>query len=83
VVRIEFTVEPFVEGNPGQHVTAAIDAVRALGVEVDIGPFGSSCDVEIAVVGDIVKAVADAAISNGATNVAINVAAVVDGGTGS
>ena len=30
-VRIEFTVEPFVDGHPGPHVAAAIGAVEARG----------------------------------------------------
>ena len=36
-------VEPFVEGQPGPHVTAAVDAATAAGAEVDFGPFGSTC----------------------------------------
>ncbi|HTH04226.1 MAG TPA: NUDIX domain-containing protein, partial [Ilumatobacteraceae bacterium] len=43
VQRVEFTVEPFVEGNPGRHVTEPLEALRALGIEVDFGPFASSC----------------------------------------
>lgn len=37
----EFTVEPFVPGAPGPHVTAAIEASRRPGVTVVVGPFGN------------------------------------------
>jgi uncharacterized protein YqgV (UPF0045/DUF77 family) len=71
VVHIEFTIEPFVEGHPGAHVLAAVEAGRTLGVAVDMGPFGSSCDVERHDVGELVGAVTDAALANGATHVSI------------
>jgi uncharacterized protein YqgV (UPF0045/DUF77 family) len=74
VAHVEFTIEPFVEGRPGPHVTAAIDAARAQGGEVDVGPFGSSCSVDLAAVGDLVRAVTDAAFDNGATHVSVHVA---------
>jgi uncharacterized protein YqgV (UPF0045/DUF77 family) len=73
VAHIEFTVEPFVEGHPGPHVSAAIDAARAHGLEVDIGPFGSSCSVDVEQVGAVVAAVTDAALSHGATHVNVHV----------
>ncbi len=42
--RAEFTIEPFEEGSPGPHVMAAIEAIRALGFEPEMGPFGTSID---------------------------------------
>ena len=71
---VEFTIEPFVEGRPGPHVTAAIAAAEARGLTVDIGPFGSSVVLELADVGDVVAAVSDAAMANGATHVSVHVA---------
>ncbi|MEO6651437.1 MAG: hypothetical protein ABIP17_02130 [Ilumatobacteraceae bacterium] len=71
--RVEFTVEPFVEGRPGPHVTAPVDAARALGVEVDIGPFGSSCTVRDDRVGEIVGAIVHAAIAEGASHVNVDI----------
>lgn len=71
---VEFTIEPFVEGRPGPHVTAAIDAARSHGAEVDIGPFGSSCTVDLATVGDVVRSVTAAAFGNGASHVSVHVA---------
>ena len=41
-LTVEFTVEPFVAGEPGPHVQAAIEAARRSGLAVDVGPFGTS-----------------------------------------
>ncbi|MBV1893743.1 MAG: hypothetical protein KUG57_06810 [Ilumatobacteraceae bacterium] len=78
MVLIEFTIEPFVEGQPGSHVTAAIDAARAHGVGVEIGPFGSSCLVPAAQVGSLVADVTNAAFVNGATHVSVHAERVDD-----
>lgn len=78
VQRVEFTIEPFVEAHPGPHVTAPVDALTALGVAVDVGPFGSGCDVPSEQVGDIVATVVRVAVEHGATHVNIDVS-VVDG----
>jgi uncharacterized protein YqgV (UPF0045/DUF77 family) len=74
VALVEFTIEPFVEGRPGPHVTAAIDAARSHGAEVEVGPFGSSCTIDLASVGDVVRSVTAAAFGNGATHVSVHVA---------
>lgn len=72
-VRVEFTIEPFVEGQPGSHVLAALAAAEALGVAVEFGPFGSSFEVDTGRVGATVSAVIDAALDNGATHVTVDV----------
>jgi hypothetical protein len=72
VLLIEFTIEPFVEGEPGPHVISAIQAAQALGYEIDFGPFGSSCSVPVAEVGEVARAVLDAAYANGATHVSLH-----------
>jgi uncharacterized protein YqgV (UPF0045/DUF77 family) len=41
-LSVEITIEPFVEGNPGPHVIAGIDAARASGAAVEVGPFGTT-----------------------------------------
>ncbi|HEY7627221.1 MAG TPA: hypothetical protein VH761_09135 [Ilumatobacteraceae bacterium] len=69
MLLLEFTIEPFVEGRPGPHVIAAIEAARAFGFEVDFGPFGSTCSVPTARAGEVAGAVLDAAFANGATHV--------------
>lgn len=74
MAHVEFTIEPFVEGRPGPHVTAAIEAAEARGLDVDVGPFGSSVVVDLAEVGAVVAALSDAAMENGATHVSVHVA---------
>jgi uncharacterized protein YqgV (UPF0045/DUF77 family) len=74
VAHVEFTIEPFVEGRPGPHVTAAIEAAEARGFEVDVGPFGSSVSVALDDVGAVIAALSDAAMANGATHVNVHVA---------
>ena len=73
--RVEFTIEPFVEGQPGPHVTAPIAAVEARGYTVDFGPFGSECVTPTAETPEIVADILRAAFANGATHVTIDVAA--------
>ena len=77
---VEFTIEPFVEGQPGPHVTAAIAAAEARGLEVEVGPFGSSIVVDVGEVGGVVGALCDAAIANGASHVSVHVAREVPAG---
>lgn len=76
--ELEFTVEPFVEGQPGPHVQAAVDAVHAVGGQVEFGPFGSSCRATAEQMPEIVAAVTRAAFANGATHVSIHVSEVAD-----
>lgn len=73
MLEVEFTIEPFVEGAPGPHVTAAIEAVERLGATVEIGPFGTTLRVQPVDAGRIVAALLDAAYANGATHVSIHV----------
>jgi uncharacterized protein YqgV (UPF0045/DUF77 family) len=80
VAYVEFTIEPFVEGAPGPHVTEAIAAAQASGLDVEIGPFGSSVVVELAEVGAVIAALSDAAMANGATHVSVHVSREVPTG---
>ena len=57
-VVAEFTIEPFVEGSPGPHVAAGLDAVRAAGFDPVIGPFGSSVTGSIEAVTEAVAGAA-------------------------
>ena len=69
---IEFTIEPFVAGQPGPHVRAAIDAAKRSGLIVDVGPFGTSVSGgDDARVLDAVEAIVRAAVSAGATRVSL------------
>jgi uncharacterized protein YqgV (UPF0045/DUF77 family) len=78
VQRVEFTIEPFVEGNPGPHVTEPIAAISQMGVQVELGPFGTGCTVDEQHAAEVVAAVVKAAIAHGATHVNIDVAHVTD-----
>lgn len=69
----EFTVEPFVEGQPGPHVTAAVEAVRGVGLEPDMGPFGTSVSGELDDVVQAVSAAIAAAARSGAGRVSLQV----------
>jgi uncharacterized protein YqgV (UPF0045/DUF77 family) len=72
-VRLEFTVEPFSEGRPGPHVRAAIDAVTARGLTVEMGPFSSSADGDGNVACDAVADLLRAALAAGASRVSLQV----------
>lgn len=74
VQMLEFTVEPFVEGQPGPHVRAAVDAAEAAGgADVEFGPFGSSCSAPAEQMPAIVAAVTQAAFTHGATHVSLHI----------
>ena len=71
MLTVEFTIEPFVEGQPGPHVLSAVAAVEALGFEVEFGPFGSACRVDEGRVGEVAGAIFGAAFANGASHVTL------------
>lgn len=73
MLSVEFTVEPFVEGSPGAHVTAAVAAVERCGLSVDFGPFGSSFSVTKEQLPEVIAELMRAAYGNGATYVSVDV----------
>ena len=72
-MHVEFFVEPFVEGSPGPHVLAAVEAARAAGLAVELGPFASLATGSVAAVADAVRDVVAAAFEAGATRVQMQV----------
>ena len=70
-LSVEFTIEPFVEGAPGPHVTAGIDAVRTTGVDVEVGPFGTTATGESDAVLAAVTALCRDATEAGARRVSL------------
>lgn len=74
LVVVEFTVEPFVEGKPGPHVTQAVAAVEQHGISVDFGPFGSTFSIDVDAMPGVIADMMRAAYSNGATFVSVSVA---------
>lgn len=73
ICNAEFLVEPFEVGRPGPHVVAAVDAVKALGFEPVIGPFGTTIEGDSDRVIEAVKQLLDAATEAGASRVSIQV----------
>ncbi len=69
--KVDFTVEPFIEGEIGPHVRAALDAVRAFGFEPEVGPFGSSLSGPVEDAVGAAAAAVVAAFHGGATSVAM------------
>jgi uncharacterized protein YqgV (UPF0045/DUF77 family) len=72
-LTVEFTVEPFVEGEPGPHVRAAVEAAERSGLAVDVGPFGTGVTGDDDAVLDVVDAIVRAAVGAGATRVSLQV----------
>lgn len=72
-VRAEFVIEPFVEGSPGPHVKAALEACRELGFEPDVGAFANTIDGAFQEVVQAVDALVRAAYDNGASAVQVRI----------
>jgi uncharacterized protein YqgV (UPF0045/DUF77 family) len=72
-VRLEFTVEPFVEGSPGPHVSAAVEETRHQGFEPVMGPFGTTIEGDADVVLPALEPIVAAAIEAGASRVTLAV----------
>lgn len=79
MLRVEFTVEPFVEGHPGPHVLAAVAAVEALGFSVEFGPFASEFSGDRNSVAPAIEALVREAYTRGATRVSVHVEAIEAG----
>lgn len=73
VCSAEFLVEPFEVGQPGPHVVAAVEAVRALGFEPVVGPFGTTIEGDSDQVIAAVKDLLDAATAAGASRVSLQI----------
>ena len=72
MIKVEFTIEPFVDGDPPPLVTATVEALERLGITVEIGPFGSSFTVSEDLIGEAMATLARTAYANGATHVALD-----------
>lgn len=77
-VRVEFTVEPFVEGRFGPHVQAAVGSLRRQGLDPDVGPFGTAVEGDAATVLDAVARAAAASFGAGASGITMNALVVVE-----
>jgi hypothetical protein len=79
-LHLEFMVEPFAEGAPGAHVLAAVDAATAAGLDVELGPFGSTAAGDPACVADALGALTRAAFAAGASRLTVHVGGPAPGG---
>lgn len=75
-VTAEFTIEPFTEGNPGSHVTSAILIAESSGLEVQVGPFGTTVSGKDESIFALVPDVLRAAMENGASRVSMQITKV-------
>ena len=70
---IEFTVEPFVAGDPGAHVFAAVAAVEAAGLAVEWGPFSTVAEGDADTILMAVPAMLRSALDAGADRIVMTV----------
>ena len=75
---VEFFVEPFVEGEPGNHVRAAIEAVEEVGLDVELGPFSSLASGDLTTIADGVRGMIIQSLRHGATTIRLQVAPDVE-----
>lgn len=75
-IRIEFTLEPFVEGAPGPHVKSALDQLRARGIDADVGPFATTIEGEHHILLKALEPLITASMANGASNITLGVSRV-------
>lgn len=78
-VRLEFTVEPFVDGAPGEHVKAAWRAVEGRGYTITHGPFSSEATVASGEAPSLIQEILRAALWGGATHVSFQVDVLDEG----
>jgi uncharacterized protein YqgV (UPF0045/DUF77 family) len=72
MVRGEFTVYPFIEGDAlPPHVQAAIDAIAGAGLEVDVGPLSNTVSGPADQVLDALHRAEVAALASGAQRILI------------
>jgi uncharacterized protein YqgV (UPF0045/DUF77 family) len=75
--RAEFSIYPFLGGEaPPDYVQAAIDAVQAAGVDVDVGLLGESVTGELDTVLEAIRVAVSTAVNAGATKVVLSVESI-------
>ena len=72
MLHVEFTIEPFVEGQPGPHVLAAVAAVESHGINVEFGPFATEFDADEQIAAKAVSDLVRDAYAYGATHVTLH-----------
>lgn len=69
----EFTIEPFKDGDPGRHVTEALDAAKDHDVVLEVGPFGTNVSGDQAQLLPAIHDMLAAAMSAGASRVSLQI----------
>jgi uncharacterized protein YqgV (UPF0045/DUF77 family) len=70
---VDFVIEPFKEDAPGPHVMSGIKAIEASGLNVSMGPFGSTVAGTIDEISGAIGAMVTAAAHDGANRVLVEV----------
>jgi len=74
MVQVEFAIYPFREGSaPPAHVQAAIDVLRASGLDVEVGPLSTIVSGEAEAVFDSIRVAQSAAVAAGADRIVVRV----------
>ena len=74
--KAEFTIEPFMEGAPGPHVKETIAVAKQSGLNVEIGPFGTTVIGEQETVFELVSELVKTAMDNGASRISLQVTSI-------
>ena len=74
--KAEFTIEPFMEGDPGPHVKETIYVAKQSGLNVEIGPFGTTVIGEQETVFELVSELVKTAMDNGASRISLQVTSI-------
>ena len=74
--KAEFTIEPFMEGDPGPHVKETIAVAKQSGLDVEIGPFGTTVIGEQETVFELVSELVKTAMDNGASRISLQVTSI-------
>ena len=74
--KAEFTIEPFMEGEPGPHVKETIAVAKQSGLDVEIGPFGTTVVGEQETVFELVSELVKTAMDNGASRISLQVTSI-------
>jgi len=77
VIRVEFTVYPFIEGATlPPHAQAAVDAIVDAGLDAELGPLSQTVTGDVEPVLEAIRAATVAAFREGARRVVVNVETV-------
>ena len=69
--RLEFLVEPFVEGNPGPHVLGSQEILQRHGLEMTLGPFGNTVEGDYETITSVLPTMLKSAFEKGASRISI------------